>query len=137
MRGRLGQVAMEYLIIVGITVAMTFPLILIFVTQSSYLEADISQAQLEKAGYSLAASAKQMYYAGPPSQKTVEVTFPEGIQTVTFANQSLIFTIDLAGDTFEYYQDMGMPINGSLGSFSGIHYIVVQATATGVQLTER
>lgn len=135
--GKRGQVAMEYLIIVGLTVAMTLPLMVIFITQSTYLEADVAQAQLEKASYLLSSTAKQIYYAGPPSQKTIEVTFPAGITGVTLANESIQFSVWTTENPYTYYQDVGFALNGSISAHEGLHVIEVKAVGSGVQFTER
>jgi uncharacterized protein (UPF0333 family) len=136
-RGKKGQVALEYLMIFSLSVAMTIPLIILFITQSSYLQADISQSQIEKISFELESAAKEVYFLGEPSQKTVELVFPQGIQSVTVESRALVFNVSLAGEFFNIYTDFPMNITGSIRSGDGLHVIAVQATSTGVQFTEQ
>jgi uncharacterized protein (UPF0333 family) len=136
-RGKRGQVALEYLLIFSLSVALTIPLIILFVTQSAYLEADISESQVDKIAFELEQAAKEVYFLGEPSQKTVELVFPRGIQEVTVEPSALIFNVSLAGKYYAIFYDFPMNITGYIRPTAGLHVIAVQATTTGVSFTER
>ena len=136
-RGKRGQVAFEYLIIFGLSVALTLPLIVIFITQSQYLQADIAQAQIEKISFELETAAKEVYFLGEPSQKTVELRFPQGINTVTVGPNGINFNIQLVDNNYDIYTDFPMNVSGTLSDSQGLKVILVQARDGRVELSEQ
>ena len=129
---RRGQVAMEYLIVFAMAFVMLIPLVLIFATQSENIKSDITAAQLEKLSSELADAAQEVYYMGTPAQKTVQIVFPDRIRGITIQNRLIL--IDVAGSDYEYQfvKETTINLTGSLGTFSGPHFVVIKATDNGV-----
>lgn len=135
--GRGGQVSIEFLIVTGFSLLLLIPIILLFGTQSSAIRTELVEAQAQEAGQALVNSAERVYYAGPPSQEVVRVTFPDYVQSIQIRNSSVIITIQ--GDS-QY--DMVVPssvplIETTLPSGQGVARIQVRATVGGVLFTEQ
>ena len=133
---RKGQVAMEYLMIFGLTIALTLPLLIIYVTQTQNMQADITAAQLDKLSFEIASAAKEVYYMGEPAQKTIYITFPANIQSVTIDGKLMIFEIDSAERDYNFYKDVPMNLTGSLRSYEGVHTVVVKAEGAVVNIAD-
>ncbi len=73
---------MEYLVIFSITFVLIIPLIIIFVAQTQNMQEDITNAQLDKISSEIHDAALEVLFMGPPSQKTIRVSFPAGIQSI-------------------------------------------------------
>ncbi len=131
-----GQVAMEYLIIFSVAFFMTLPLIIIFTTQTSNLQSDIANAQLDRAATLITDAAQEVYFMGPPAQKTVRITFPSGIQSVSVQSNELIFNMTSATYNYDYIKETAINLSGSLKKFEGPHFIVIKAQADDVLLTD-
>lgn len=135
-KGKKAQVSMEYLAIFSITAIMIIPMIFIFSTQSSYLKAEVINAQLDKAGSEIADSAEEVYYMGPPTKKTIKVVFPEGVNEVSFAKKALIFNISTDNLNYDYFRPIVPTLNISISNYEGTHIIVLEAEETYVSVTE-
>src|SRR3989338_420035 len=73
---------MEFLLIFGFSLIIVLPLI--SVLHSQYLEGkqDLDQSQLKQILDDISATAKNSYYAGPPSKATLTLYFPRGISEI-------------------------------------------------------
>jgi uncharacterized protein (UPF0333 family) len=131
-----GQVSMEYLVIFGFAFMLTIPLLAIYVFQGSNFQEDIATAQTEKAAEELSQAIKEVYYAGPPSRKTISVTLPKGIQNITFDNTSFTINLQPATKNIPIFTETYIPLNGSLQTGEGLHVIRVESTSAGVEIFE-
>ncbi|MGM5481395.1 MAG: hypothetical protein ACQESE_03210 [Nanobdellota archaeon] len=131
-----GQIAMEYLIIFSITFFMIIPLILIFITQTSTLESNIVNAQLEKLSNEIIDTSKEVYYLGEPSQKTIRVTFPDQIQSVAITDYGLVFTVNNDGTIYEFTKESTLNLTGSIQSFEGVHVMKIKAQEENVLIVD-
>ena len=130
------QVAMEYLMIFAFAFFLTIPLIIVYTVQSSQLENDVVNAQLNKLSTEIIDSAEEVYFLGAPSQKTIYVTYPKGIQATYINNTILDFEVAADGRIYNFTMESRVPLNGTLGSFEGLHVITLRATGSGVDVIE-
>lgn len=131
------QVAMEYLVIVAVVVMMIFPLVLIFTVQTDNMRADITNAQLKKLGDELTASVSDVYYMGSPAQKTIKISFPEGINSINIHDTLIEVSVTTAEISYDVVWEMPTNVSGLLKTFQGDHYIVVKARDNDVYIQER
>ena len=132
-----GQISMEYLIIFSITFVLLIPLIIIFVTQTERMQEDITNAQLDKLSSEISDAASEVYFLGPPAQKTIRVTFPAGIKSIGLEHYGLVFNVQVNELSYEFVKETDVNISGTLRSFEGPHVIVLQAMGTYVKLIEK
>lgn len=126
-----GQVSIEYLAIFSVAMLMIIPLIILFASQTATIEADIAYAQTENALSRIIDSAEEIYFQGPPAQKTLRVQFPKNIESIEFENiiepHALTFQINTVDGSFEVTKTTSAKINGILKNFPGTHVIVFQS----------
>lgn len=135
-RDATGQVAMEYLIVFTMAFFMTIPLIIIFAVQSNNMQSDIAGAQLNKLAVEIVNAAEEVYFLGSPSQKTLTVMFPNGINSVTIESNSLVF--NMSGENYDYmhYEDTLVNLTGSLRADSGSREVKIIALGDEVRITD-
>lgn len=127
---------MEYLAIFGIAALMLFPLIYLFATQTSTMEADIAYARVESAASRIIASAEEIYFQGPPARKTLKVTFPKSITSVLIDEHSLIITLQTIDGEFEIIKDTTARLQGSISTFEGDKFLVFESIGGFVVISE-
>jgi len=128
---------MEYLIIFSIAFAMTLPLIVIYIQQTGNIQADVTHAQVYKVANKISDYAEQVYYMGEPSQRTLEITFPEGINSVSLENRTITFNITTADLTYDVAISTDANVVGEIRPFEGIHVLVFKAEFGIVNITDK
>lgn len=132
-----GQVSLEYIFVIGLSLVLLLPMVVVFYTQSTRLQEDIDLAQAEKIVLELRDAAEEVYYFGAPSQQQIDIYFPEHVRNITITADS----INLYYQTLEapIYAESDAPLNmtGTLKSYPGLHRITVTAGEDGVIISEQ
>jgi len=135
-RGSQGQVSMEFLMIVGMALLMTFPLIIIFFQQQENLRTEIGASQLDKVASEIRDAADEVYYLGAPSKKTVTVYMPEGVKDINISASRIKFLVESPGTDYELVKWSVTNLTGTIQIYSGVHCIYAQASDTIVTINE-
>lgn len=130
------QVSMEYLFIVGFAFVLLIPVIILYFTQSAGIEDEVIGAQAQKVVDELVAAIDTVHYLGPPSKQTLKLRFPKRVLDVTIQDQTIIFTMQGPGGTYDLASSAATNITGEIGTFSGVHIITVEALDDSVSVTE-
>jgi uncharacterized protein (UPF0333 family) len=131
------QVSMEYLVIFAIAFAMTLPLIIIYVRQTGNIQADVTHAQVYKVVSKISDYAEQVYYMGEPSQRTLEIAFPAGINSVTLNGNLIIFNVTTTDLTYDVVKETTANLTGSIKNFEGTHILIIKAESNVVNITDK
>jgi uncharacterized protein (UPF0333 family) len=131
-----GQVSMEYLIIFAIAFAMTLPLIIIYSKQTGNMQADVAQIQIYKTASKISDYAEQVYYMGEPSQRTLYIDFPQGVNSVTINGNLIIFNVTTTDLTYDVVKETSANLTGTIKSFEGQHRIVFKAESNLVNISD-
>lgn len=127
---------MEYLAVFAIAAMMTIPLLIIFITQQDNIQADIAQAQAQKIAGEIVQAAEEVYFMGPPSQKTIRLTFPEGISNVTVHESYISIVVSTANTHFETIRETDANLTGSIRNHPGQHVLVFRAESGQVVISD-
>jgi hypothetical protein len=131
------QVSMEYLIIFTIAFTMTLPLIVIYAKQTENVQADITNAQIYKVANKISDYANEVYFTGKPSQRTVIITFPQGINSVTLNGSLILFNVTTTDLNYILIKETSANLTGEIKSFPGEHVLVFRAEQYYVNITEK
>jgi hypothetical protein len=131
------QVSMEYLIIFGIAFALTLPLIIIYAQQTSNIQADVTQMQIYKAASKISDYAEQVYYMGPPSQRTLNINFPTGVRSVTVEGHLIIFNVTTSDLSYQVVKETTANLTGNIRNFEGQHILTFVAQTDSVLITDK
>src|SRR3989338_1845309 len=117
------QASSEYIIIVGFVVGITIPLMLVYFTFANNVNDQIISAQLEQISKSIIDSADTVYFLGEPSQTTLKVYLPKGIQSVQIINKAINYKIRTGHGINDIVFVSSSDLTGVLPTSSGIHFI--------------
>lgn len=135
-RGRRGQVAIEYLLIVMFAFMMIIPLVITFYSESARFHDEVTSAQITQVKDALLGAVEEVYYLGPPSKQTLTLRFPEQITSTEVTDDTIIFTVMSSSGKYELVGYAVTDVSGTIGTFDGIHTITVTATETNVLINE-
>lgn len=135
-RLRQAQSSMEYLLITGFVLVIIIAIIAVAYSQSAKFSTDVSAAQIQKIGNGIGDAVNAVYYAGPPTKKTLTLQFPTNINYVALANQSIVFNLMGEGGSYDYVVFTQANMTGWLRPFSGIHVVTVESLGSVVNVTD-
>lgn len=122
--------------ITGFVLLILFGILVIAYSQSSAFTRGVSASQVQKIGAEITDGANAVYYAGPPTKKTMTLYFPELINDITIANQSITFAMQGEGASYEYAAFAATNMTGTLRPFAGLHVITITAQQGIVNITD-
>ncbi|MBW2992662.1 hypothetical protein KY345_05590 [Candidatus Woesearchaeota archaeon] len=129
------QVSMEYMILVGFLVVITIPLILVYNTQYRGTSQQIISNQADQIGQRIVDTAESIYYLGEPSKTTIKIYMPKQINETLIMNNSIVFYVLYKGGTSEVVKVSDVPIQGTLISSAGMHYITIESVGNYVNIS--
>ena len=129
---RIGQVSLEYLLVIGFSFVLLVPLMLLYLgTQSDTREA-IGHGQTTRVAETLRDAAERVYVAGAPARETIVVKIPEGIASVALDNTTILYTMNARGGPYTIAINGFAPLSGVIPIRAGTHSVVVTAVGAGV-----
>ena len=88
------QSAMEYLMIVALTLGIIVPTTYLFFRYSSESTIEIIDAQINQVGRSIMDTAESVYFSGEGSRIVLELSMPKNVADINIvANRELVFDI--------------------------------------------
>ena len=132
------QVSMEYLAVIGISLFLIMPMVIIFYERSGSLQDDVNAAQLEKIGLDIIDAAEEAYYLGPPTQKSLDINLPQGIQAVTIGAEDVTFDYTTLQGTSSLSLTSKLPLNmsGTINTHPGPQTLIIKAHKNGISINE-
>jgi uncharacterized protein (UPF0333 family) len=128
-----GQIAVEYMIILGLLLLFVTPLI-IYALASYTSSNDIYRAQVLVARMS--DTVDIVYTQNPPSQQLLTLLFPENIVDTILVNKTVgVILLSGDGNTTVSLPTKGC-VSGSITSSGGYRRILFKATENCVNVTE-
>jgi hypothetical protein len=132
---RLGQVSVEYLMVMGFVFLITIPLIVIFSIQSNEIQDRIYINQAENVARKVSTAVESVYYLGYPSKTTIRAYMPRNVQYATVGNNEIVIGVSTSNGVTDIIRDTSINITGSLQTFSGIQVIEISAMQGYVNIT--
>ncbi len=121
------QSSMEYLLLVGIAMALIIPLTIIYISYSATAEDTIISEHINKIGTTIVNSAQEVYYHGKPSKTTLEINFPKNIDNIIISKNEINFRIktDAGISDMEFFSEANL--QGSIDEKEGMHIISIES----------
>ncbi len=136
MRGRKGQVSMEYLVIVGIASLIILPLLVLFLMQMNDVTESMTLSQLNKIGDELVSSANEVYYLGEPAQNTLSFYLPGHVDEIYSQDEMLVMVVSLRASSFSIVKYAAIDLDVNISNYPGVHKVKVMAQSNNVSITE-
>lgn len=97
-RSRRGQSSVEYLFIVALALTLILPASFLFFDFSKSSEGAVISAQINRIGTEVVAKAEEVYVIGNNSRVTLELTVPDGIESVMiYGERELVISYYVLG----------------------------------------
>jgi len=126
-----GQVAVEYLIIIGIAMAIIVPLFVILDSYTYNTRNDLKTRALEDSLDSIAESSSMVYFQGYPARMSLNLYVPEGV-VMTNVSENLLRVRLRYGDGYtDIVSTTDAIVNGSLPTKAGTYKITIKAVEDG------
>ena len=130
-----GQVAAEYMVIVGFALLALIPLLIVYSSERSSMENAVNSNQALQIARQIVDSSETVYYLGTPSKTTLKVYMPSNVKSIVFQGREVIITITHQGMESEIVQQAQVNLTGGISTGSGIRYITITAMDSGVQIS--
>lgn len=134
-RYRLGQVGIEYLILVGFLVAAVIPIIY-YATQQSYITKDqLISSQMEKIAQEIENACNLVFSYGNNSKLTLKLYFPDGIKSIKISGKQVEFVYYTSnGEAFVYSYPL-VNLSGNISTLPGLHEIKIVNKGNYVEIS--
>jgi uncharacterized protein (UPF0333 family) len=126
------QVALEYLVIASIAIALMLP---IFYYSFGYSSASTSTYQAQDSINALAKAADYVYSLGVGSKTHVSIIIPNNVVSSSIANKTILLKIKASSGTSDIVAFTKANVNGTVPTTSGYHYMQLNMTEQGVQIS--
>jgi len=131
-----GQIAIEYMIIIGLIMLISIPTLLIYQNHSNSITRQVKLNQAKIALQNIIDVAQNVYYSGEFSKEIIKIYFPESINQIFITNYEIYALVD----GMKVYSFSDILLNGSLKPYSGVHHIIIESKNNGtnyIQITEK
>lgn len=124
-----GQVALEYIILIGALFLALIPIFYYALQQSSQ---NIRMNEANDFVNTLAATADMVYALGPGSQDRVRVIIPSGVKSISVSGNEILLKLSIFGGVSDIYATTKANLTGELPVRKGICYISVKTLENGI-----
>jgi len=136
-RKKRGQISLEYLIIVGFIV---FIVIILLGTAFFYVLGigdRIKINQVEGYAEKVISNSELVFFAGEPSQVTINAYLPAGINNIYILEQQIIIEVATSSgvSTMAFASDVPIDAPGGFSTSEGVKVFVIVADDSGVTIT--
>jgi len=126
-----GQAAIEYMIIIGIAMAILVPLFVILNSYTYDTKSDLKTRALEDSLDSIAESSSMVYFQGYPAKMSVNLYVPEGVIMTNVSENFLMVRVRHGSGYTDIVSTTDAIVNGSLPTKAGIYKITIKAVEDG------
>lgn len=126
-----GQIALEYLMIVGILIGILVPFWLYISLYSSDIEFGFRTEYAKTAVTRITDAANFVYTQGSPAKLSLEIYFPKDIDSTTVIDKTV--TIIVSGE--DIYAKSIASLAGELPTSPGYHSITITSMGDYVEIT--
>jgi hypothetical protein len=123
-----GQIATEYVMIMGFVLVITIPLFYYAMSESNK---NIRINQADDAINTLARAADTVYSIGPGTKKYVWVNMPSGVETYSLANKEVLIKLQIFGGLSDVSVGTRAGLTGEIPISKGRHKVLVEMLESG------
>ncbi len=128
-----GQIALEYMLVIGVAIAVLIPLFLIYTQQSTDFICRVDQEHAYIAGQRIADTAETVFYLGYPSKADVRIRLPSSMDAGTLANREI--SLMVCNTNTEVIIPTSINITGTLPSKGGTYVLQIENKGTYVEVS--
>ncbi len=127
-----GQVAFEYLVIVGMVLTMLLITWAYLAGIQRNTSEQLSISYAKNTANKIAGIADMVYAQGEPASVETLVYMPNNINAVQLSNREINFQVQTSGGLADVYAITQANLTGNLSANSGYYYVVIRAQEDSV-----
>lgn len=132
---RKSQVALEYLLMMGIAFLILVPLFNYINSYTVQTRSDLKRNALEDSLEQLVESSEMVYSQGEPAKITVNMYIPDGVVDQTIYNHSIVVGYEMSGLRTDLVVHSDAPLKGSLPRETGGYEVELKAEENYVNIS--
>ncbi|MFB6294740.1 MAG: hypothetical protein ABEI97_03195 [Candidatus Nanohaloarchaea archaeon] len=134
---RRGQVALEYIAIIGIALLISTPLIIQAQESSQSLRDSFQNGLAKNALNNIEEAASLVHSQGPPAKTTFTIRLPPGITQTNVTDRYFHIRRDIGAAETDFYNTVDFNVTGDIPANAGVHTMVAEAENDYVNVTEQ
>ncbi|MFB6075849.1 MAG: hypothetical protein ABEK17_01775 [Candidatus Aenigmatarchaeota archaeon] len=129
------QTAFEYMMVMGIAMALLVPLLTYVNSQTSGIKSDLRRNSLQDSLDSITEASEMVWTQGSPAKMTIEMRVPADVNNITVENDVVIAEYEVRGNINNLISTSEAPLVGNLPTNPGTHYVSVEAEDSYVNIS--
>lgn len=130
------QVSVEYALVIGFSLLLIIPIIILFYENSGYLNDRVNMNQAHSIARKIVDTSESVYYLGAPTFSILKLSMPDKINNITIGQNEFVFNIETSTSNTEIVQISAVNITGTLNTDSGLRRIRIQAYDNYVNISD-
>ncbi len=131
------QSGVEYMIVIGFVSFAVMVILLMSGYYSNLTKDKIRMNQIESFAEQLINNAETVFFAGEPSEKTVNLYLPSGVKEIIITSNSIVMTISSSsGDNLRSFGSNVPLQEGSISNVEGVKVLSIKARENFVVIEE-
>ena len=131
-RKKRGQASLEYMVIIGFSVLLVIPLIIMYANEKSDLDIKVNSNQAQLIERKICDAAESVYYLGEPSKTRLKVYMPKNIEEIYFTNNTLMFMMRAGDSITEIPRVCLVNLTENISFNPGYQFIYIEADNNSV-----
>ena len=133
---RIGQAALEYLIVVGMALLLLAPIIGVGQTAIDGLKKDSNMLIARQTMNKITEASELVFAQGPPASVTITAQIPSNINEIIFMNKIIIMKLNQYERESDIISMVNFNVTGFIPNNSGTYKINIRAIDDGVNITK-
>lgn len=130
-----GQTAFEYMLVMGMAIALLAPLLTYVNTQTSGIRSDLKRNALQDGLNSVTEASEMVWTQGSPAKMTVSIKIPDNVENITVESDIIIAKYEMGGNLNDLISTSNAPLKGKIPKIPGTHDISIKAQESYVNIS--
>ena len=118
---------MEYLTTIGFVVIVIAVLVTISMLYSNQVNDQVVLNQVDRLAKDIVDTSEKVYYWGPPTKVTLKSYIPAGINSISIANNEVLFIVHTQHGLSDIAYKASINITGAIDNSQGLRRIAVES----------
>ena len=131
------QSSLEYMLLIGF---VTLAISVVLITAYFYINFSkdrIKENQVENFSGKIISSAESVFFSGEPSQTTITIYIPPGVEDINFNAKELEITYITSSGTNKVSFSSRVNLSGEINKLEGTKILIIKALENEVLITQK
>ncbi|MEM3113483.1 MAG: hypothetical protein QXI33_03630 [Candidatus Pacearchaeota archaeon] len=129
-----GQIGVEYLIVIAFVTFIVLTTFTLGIYYSGAIKDKIVSDQIENFAYNLINSAESVFFAGEPSEITLNLYLPSSVSNITIQNDGIVITSETSSGINVRFFESRVPLSGTISPTPGNKILKLKALSDRVEI---